>query len=78
MKKLTKKQIEIINKIENLLNISILSNCSFLKNKFINLNSNLNQDEKRNFINFLNANLKKYNFCSFENNGGFGIAIILK
>ena len=78
MKNLTKKQIEIINRIENLLNISILSNCSFLKNKLIILDSNLNQDKKRNFIDFLNANLKKYNFCRFENNGCSSIAIILK
>ena len=46
MKDLTKKQIEIVNKIENLLNISILSNCSFLKNKFINLDSNINLIKK--------------------------------
>ena len=75
--KLTKKQKEVIAKIENLLNIKILDKCSAIKRKAINYANFTDLEEQRIYIDFLNRSLKNYNFCKMEPNGFRGIAIIL-
>ena len=75
--KLTKKQKEVIAKIENILNIKILHNCSAINRKVINYANFTNQEKQRIYIDFLNTSLENYNFCKMEPNGCRGIAIIL-
>ena len=75
--KLTKKQKEVIAKIENLLNIKILDKCSAINRKAINYANFTDLEEQRIYIDFLNRSLKNYNFCKMEPNGFRGIAIIL-
>ena len=75
--KLTKKQKEVIAKIENLLNIKILDKCSAIKRKAINYANFTDLEAQKNYIDFLNISLIDYNFCKIEPNGCRGIAIIL-
>jgi hypothetical protein len=78
MKNLTKKQLEVINRIENILSISILQNCSYLRNNVIKCSTGMDQERQMHYINYLNRSLQPYDFCRVESNGGLGIAIIIK
>lgn len=78
MKNLTKKQLLIINKIENLLNLKMVDKCSFLKNKIISFKFDYkNLEHLKEFNNQLNEVLVKYKIGKCQLNGGQGLAIII-
>lgn len=78
MKNLTKQQLLVITKIENLLNLKMIDKCYFLKNKIISFEFNYkNLEHLKDFNNKLNEVLLKYKIGNCQLNGGKGLVIII-
>lgn len=77
--KLTKKQLEIIKKLEALTQKDILKNCSAIKKSFIKYDVDYqDMEDLQSKVFKFDRLVKKYKICKAATlNGGFGIAFIL-